>query len=77
MNSGIGEAIEVWMTLDNVIKESQTTSFSTQRTVANTRKMCISVELIAVENGYNTLITHSTISYNRIKNNLSVHINIL
>ena len=31
----------------------------------------------SIRNGNNTLITHSTISYNRIKNNLSVHINIL
>ena len=71
------EAVEVGMRLDDVVEKGQTTSFATKRTVADTRKVGVAVELATVEDCHDTEVFHVTILHDGIEDDLSVSIHIL
>ena len=65
------------MALDDIIKESQTTPLSAQRTFSDTGKVGITVELQTVEYCHDTDILHPTILHNGIEDYLPMGIHIL
>ena len=65
------------MTLDDIVKESKTSTLSAQGSFTDAGKMGILVKLHAVENSHNTEVLHMTILHDGIEDNLSVRINIL
>ena len=74
---GVLILVEFWMTLDDIVEESQTSTLASQRAFTDTGEVGIAVELQTVEDGDNTDILHPTILHDRIEDNLTVHIHIL
>ena len=77
LHGSVVELVEFGMALDDVVEECQTTALTAQRTVADAGKVCIAVELQAVEDGYDTDILHPTVLDNGIENDLTMCIDIL
>ena len=74
---GVLILVEFWMTLDDIVEKSQTSTLAAQRAFTDTGEVGIAVELQTVEDGDNTDILHPTILHDRIEDNLTVHIHIL
>ncbi len=65
------------MPLNDIVEESQSTPFASQRAVADACEVAVRVEAVAAEQRHNTLILHVTILHYGIEDNLAVGINIL
>ena len=65
------------MAFYHVVNKSQAASFSSQRTITDTGKIGITVEAVALEHGYHSLILHLAVFHNGFENYLAVCINIL
>ena len=76
-NRCIFKFLKFCMTLHHVVYKSQTTAFSSQRTFANTGKIGIMVETVALENGYHPTVLHLTVFYNGFENHLTMTVHIL
>ena len=76
-DGGILKLIELCMAFYHVVNESQTASLSSQRTITDTGKIGITVEAVALEHGYHSLILHLTVFHDGFENNLSVCIDVL
>ena len=74
---GLFELVQLGVALDDVIEECQTTALTAQRTLADTGKVSIAVELQTVEHSYYTNVLHPTVLYDGVEDNLSVGIHIL
>ena len=70
------ELIKVGATLDDVIEECQTSTFSTQGTFTNAGKLAITVEAVTMEDGNDSLVLHLSITDNGIENILTMCIHI-
>ena len=77
LHGGILKLIELRVTLDDVVEECKTSTFSTQGAFSDTGKVGILVKLHAVENSHYTDVFHVTILHDGIEDNLSVSIYIL
>ena len=77
LHRGILKMVQLRMALDNIVEESQTTTFTTQRTITNTGKVGKAVELQTVEHSHHTNILHATVLNDGIEDNLSVGIQVL
>ena len=70
-------AVKFRMTLDDIVKKCQTTSFTAERALADTCEVTISIKLHAIEYSHHTDVLHTTILHDGIEDNLSVSIDIL
>ena len=65
------------MRLDDVVEKGQATSFATERTVADTRKVGVTVELATIEDSYDAEVFHVAILHDGVEDDLAVSIHIL
>ena len=71
------QLVHLRVALDDVVEESQTTSLTTERAVADACKVAIGIELAAVEDGNDTYVLHLSILHNGVEDNLAVGLNVL
>ena len=69
--------IELCVTFYHVVNKGQASSLSSQRTIANTGKVGIAVEAVALEHGHHSLVLHLAVFYDSFENNLPVCVNVL
>ena len=74
---GIVEAVDRGMALDDVVDESQTAAFSTQRAFTDTGKVGVLVEAVAFEHRHHALVLHAAVAHDGVKDDLSVGIKVL
>ena len=60
-----------------MVEESQSSSFASERAVADSCKVAVCVKLFAAENSYGTEVLHVAVLHDGVKDNLSVGIDIL
>ena len=65
------------MAFYHVVNESQAASLSSQRTITDTGKIGITVETVALEHGYHSLVFHLAVFYDGFENYLAVGIDVL
>ena len=77
LHGGILKLIQFGMTLDDVVKKSQSAPLAAQRAVANAGKVSITVEFQAVEDSHHANVLHVAVLHDGIEDNLTVGIQVL
>ena len=73
----IFELFKFGITLHHIINEGKATAFSSQRTVADTGKVGVTVETVTFEDGNHSLIFHLPVLHDRLEDNPAVCIYVL
>ena len=63
--------------LHDVVDEGKTTTFASQRTFSDARKIGITVKTIATEHGNDSLVFHAAVVHNGFKDGATVGIDVL
>ena len=71
------QLVHLRMSLYDVVEESQSTSFSSERSVANSCEVAVSVEFSPVEHSHDTDVFHLSVLHYGLENDLSVCLYIL
>jgi len=74
---GIVKLVEFGMMLHDVVDEGKTTTFASQRTFSDARKIGVAVETIATEHSNDTSVFHAAIVHNGFKDGATVGIDVL
>ena len=74
---GVFKLVELGMTLHHVIDKGQSAPLASQRAVADTRKIGIAVETVALEHGHHALVFHLAVFHDGFENNLPVCVDVL
>ena len=72
LNRHTGERTEVGVHLYDIVKESQTSTLSSERTVADAGEVRVRVELHTVEHSHHTDVLHVAILHDGVEDNLTV-----
>ena len=65
------------MTLDDMVDKGNATSLSSQRTIADTSEIRVTVEAVAMEHSHHTLVLHPSVCHDGIEYDLTVLVHIL
>ena len=76
LHRGIFKRIQVFTTLDDIVKKRQASTLSAQRTLADAGKLAITIKTVAMENSHHAPILHLTVTDNGIEDVLAVGIHI-
>ena len=75
-HAGILIFIKVSAALDDIIEESETSAFASQRSFTDAGELTVGIVSVSMENGNYTLILHPSVAHDSIKNILTVCIHI-
>ena len=76
-DTGILKLFELRMMLHQIVDESQSAPLASQRTVANTGKVGVSVEAVAPEDCHHSLVFHLTVFHDSLEDDSAVGIHVL